>query len=271
MPQSTAALTLAVVRKTFRCAILNLIVLFTLSLSQPATGQPFPDPNAPSYARGEAIVMTASPRFADDDLGNGYRVDLLGVKGTRLAPARTESERISRTGEWLRRSENEVTLNVQSTAVGMVDVTLPADSPRRVMNVMLYRLKRASRLIDTGVDRIEATPEASLLLTKIYHGHAFNLAIVGTEETFTPEAVAAVRRCYEEDRPLEPVLKRYELKVSASSRGLVTRVPWTAVPDRIPVSWSDVKALYPMDEPEAVFAEYTFLRDVTPDPVQWTQ
>jgi hypothetical protein len=137
------------------------------------------------------------------------------------------------------------------------------------MSVTLYKLTSVTRLADSNIRGITATPDAGLMLTRIYYGQAFNLAIVGMEDTFTPAAISAVRRAYADDRPLEPVLERFDLKVSAASRGLVTRVPWTAVPERIPRTWAQVEEMYPPEEP--VFAEYMLLQDITPAPVEWRQ
>lgn len=256
----------------FVCVILTILP----SLAQ---AQPFEHPNRSSYARGDAVVMMASPKFTEDDLGNGYRIDLLGVKGARVidqeadqeADREVASEDIDDTGRWIRRRANVFTLNIGSTALGMESVTFDASEPRRVMSVTLYDLTHVTRLADSDIQGIAATPAASLMLTRIYYGRAFNLAVVAMKDTFTPDAVAAVRRAYEEDRPLEPVLERYDLNVSAASRGLVTRVPWTAVPERIPRTWAQVEEMYPLEEPEPVFAEYTLLQDVTPEPVEWAE
>jgi len=255
-------------RLSFVAALLLVLLLFP---TVTAYGQPFQDPNRSSYARGDAVVMMASPKFTDEDLGNGYRIDLLGVEGTSLIKRDLVSENIDETGRWIRRRENVFTLNIGSTALGMESVTFDASEPRRVMSVTLYKLTGVKRLADSTIQGLTATPDAGLMLTRIYYGQAFNLAIVGMEDTFTPATIAAVRRAYEDNRPLEPVLERFDLKVSAASRGLVTRVPWTAVPERIPRTWAQVEQMYPLEEPEPVFAEYTLLQDITPDPVEWRQ
>ena len=248
-----------------------LLLVFLINPSAPAASQPFQDPNRSSYARGDAVVMMASPKFSDADLGNGYRIDLLGVNGTELVDRDVVSEDLDDTGRWIRRRENVFTLNVGSTALGMESVTFDGSEPRRILSITLYKLTRVTRLASNDIQGLAATPDAGLMLTRIYHGRAFNLAVVATKDRFTPAAVSAVRRAYKENRPLEAVLERYNLKVSAASRGLVTRVPWTAVPERIPRTWAQVEQMYPMEEPEPVFAEYTLLQDVTPDPVQWRQ
>jgi hypothetical protein len=235
----------------------------------PATAQPFDDPNAASYERGDAVVMNASPRFSKENLGYGYRLDLRGIEGAPVVRDTIITDAQTDSGIWLRRRMNDFTLNVEASAVGMVDRTLPADSPRRILGVTLYRLDRVERIRLPSVRDIEATQGRELLLTRLYYGWSLNFSIVGTKDTFTPDAIAAVRKAFADKTPLEPVLRRYNLEIAASSRGLVTRVPWTNVPERIPLDWNGVAEQYPLEEPEPVFAEYTLLTDLRPTPIPW--
>lgn len=251
-------------------AIITFLVLATTGcVHLPVSAQPFEDPNRPSYKRGDAVVMNASPRFSTDNLGYGYRLDLRGIEGGPVVRDTVITEAQPDSGIWLRRRMNDFTLNVEASAVGMVDRTLPADTPRRILGVTLYQLDRVERIHLPSVRDIDAAPGRELLLTRIYYGWSLNFSIVGTQDTFTPSAIAAVRKAFAEKTPLEPVLQRYNLEIAASSRGLVTTVPWTNVPERIPLDWNGVAEQYPRDEPEPVFAEYTFLTDVRPTPISW--
>jgi len=248
-----------------------LLLFVAISLCPlPGTSQPFDDPNATEYRRGESVVMMASPRFSTDDLGTGYRLDLLRVRGQRLRPSDPETtdlrDRETSTGVWLRRRANDFTFNIDATALGMVKVTFPPDTPRRHATFTVYRLRHVQR---QSVSRLpDARENAGLLLSAIYYGHAFNITIVGNRESFTLTAFDALTRAIESGDRIEPVLDRYNLEFTDTGRGL-DAVLWQTPPDVLPVRWADVARMYDLSAPEPVFAEYTLLRDVTPAPLAW--
>lgn len=248
-----------------------LLLVATISLCPlPGTAQPFDDPNAAEYQRGESVVMMASPRFSTEDLGTGYRLDLLRVQGQRLRPSSAETtdlrDRDASTGVWLRRRANDFTFNIDATALGMVKVTFPPDTPRRHATFTVYRLTHVER---QSVSRLpDAREDAGLLLSAIYYGHAFNITIVGDRERFTMAAFDALARTIESGERIEPVLDRYDLEFADTGRGL-DAILWQTPPDVLPVRWGDVAERYDLSAPEPVFAEYTLLRDVTPTPLSW--
>jgi len=248
-----------------------LLLFVAISLCPlPGTAQPFDDPNADEYRRGDSVVMMASPRFSTEDLGTGYRIDLLEVKGRQLLPSSAEPtdlrNRETSTGVWLRRRTNDFTLNVDATALGMVNVTFPADTPRRHATFTVYRLTHVER---QSVSRLpEAREDAGLLLSAIYYGHAFNVTVVGDPGRFPLAAFDALAQRIESGGRIEPVLDRYDLQFADTGRGL-DAILWQTPPDVLPVRWAEVSAMYDLSDPEPVFAEYTLLRDVTPAPLAW--
>jgi len=248
-----------------------LLLVATISLCPlPGAAQPFDDPNAAEYQRGESVVMMASPRFSTEDLGRGYRLDLLRVEGQRLLPASAKTtdlrDRETSTGVWLRRRTNDFTFNIDATALGMVKVTFPADTPRRNATFTVYRLTHVERQSASRLP--DAREDAGLLLSALYYGHAFNITVVGDRERFTMAAFDTLARAIESGDRIEPVLDRYDLKFADTGRGL-DAIIWQTPPDVLPVRWADVAERYDLSAPEPVFAEYTLLRDVTPAPLAW--
>lgn len=258
----------------FRLPAALLLLLSLAPAVLPSTGAQ-PRADAPSSAegpvleRGERFTLLASPRFTNDDLGGAYPVDLNGLTPTPLLDGPVQTVPGGETRTWFRRQTNDFGLNVEGTATGMINARVPVGD-RRSAGLTIYKIDRIARI--EVPETLPASPgdDASVLLTEIHYGWAFQVVIVGTTETFTRAVADRLRRRIEAGRPIEPLLRRHDLSPVVSSRGLGFGMR-TPMPDRLPLTWEAVEARYDLGAPEPVLAEYALLRDVHPAPIAWAE
>ena len=234
----------------------------------PSAAQPTERPET-VLKRGEQVLLVASPLFTTDDLGHAYEADLDGLRSRPLVDARVEVRSGGAPRTWFRKQTDGFRLNVNGTAKGMLNdpVTI---GDRRSAQLVIYKVDSVAALPPSA--RLPAfdalRDDDTLLLSELHTGWSFTVVIVGTTRTLTNRVFDELKRRVETGRPIEPVLRDYDLGAVTSSRGLGfgNRTP---VPDRLPLSWNDLTARYDLAEPQPVLAEYTLLRDIRPEPIRF--
>lgn len=233
----------------------------------PAVAQPAAPDTAPTLQRGERVVLLASPRFTNDNLGHAYEADLDGLRSRPVVDGPVETRPGGETRTWLRKMADGFRLNVNGTATGMLNDPVPIGD-RRSVQLTVYRIDSIA-----GLPASAALPasegladEDALLLSEVHYGWSFTVVIVGTTRTLTNSVYDELQRRVEAGTPIEPVLRAHDLAAVTSSRGLGFGVR-TPMPERLPLSWDDLQRRYTLAEPQPVLAEYTLLRTLRPEPI----
>ncbi|NBB73718.1 MAG: hypothetical protein GVY35_08575 [Bacteroidetes bacterium] len=246
----------------------SLLALALLLLgAAPAVAQSAAPDTVPTLQRGERVMLVASPLFTNDNLGHAYEQDLDGLRSRPVVDAPVETRPGGDTRTWLRKQDDAFRLNVEGTAKGMVNRPVPIGG-RRSVQLVVYKIDSIAALpASTALPAPEnlANDEA-LLLSEVHYGWSFTVVIVGTTRTLTNSVYADLQRRVEAGTPIEPVLRAHDLGAVTSSRGLGFGVR-TPMPDPLPLSWDDLQQRYNLSEPQPVFAAYTLLRTIRPEPI----
>jgi hypothetical protein len=233
----------------------------------PAVAQPAASDAAPTLQRGERVVLVASPRFTNDNLGHAYEQDLDDLRSRPVVEGPVQTRPGGDTRTWLRKQDDAFRLNVDGTAKGMLNDPVPIGD-RRSAQLVVYKIDSIAALPASAA---LPTPETlsdkeALLLSEVHYGWSFTVVIVGTARTLTNGVYDELRRRVEAGTPIEPVLRAHDLGAVTSSRGLGFGVR-TPVPDPLPLSWDDLQQRFDRAAPQPVLAEYTLLRPLRPKPI----
>ncbi len=250
---------------------LSLCLALLVLGAAPAIAQPAALDTGPTLQRGERVVLVASPRFTNDNLGHAYEQDLDGLRSRPVVDAPVETRPVGDTRTWLRKQDDAFRLNVEGTAKGMLNDPVTVGD-RRSAQLVVYKIDSIAALPASAALPAPETlsDEEALLLSEVHYGWSFTVVIVGTTRTLTNGVYDELRRRVEAGMPIEPVLRAHDLGAVTSSRGLGFGVR-TPVPDRLPLSWDDLQQRYDRAEPQPVLAEYTLLRPLRPEPIPFRE
>ena len=216
-----------------------------------------------TYERGEKILLPAPVGVDDTRLGIGYPVGLSRLDEKRVIP--NEVRRISENSyrAVFEKQTNSFQLNASASALNILTAEAGRESQSRHAVLTVYSVSEVASLTASPAAAQGST--ADLFVSKIYYGWALNVNISGNATSFTNGIAAELQQLAGAGGSIRNVVERNDLRSEVSLRGL------TATSSDVPIAltWQQVTEQFDIGEPQPILIEYTFLRDVSVDPIVW--
>lgn len=220
-----------------------------------------------AYEREQRVRIPAPEGISSEQLGRGRPINGSGFSVVEVVPdasARTVSESDNSYEADLRLQQSQFQLNATANALGLLSGEWSDASKNRYALLKVQNITRVDRLdLQGGRPR---NVDADYFISAIYYGWSLDVMIRGRSSSFTSGVAANLQSVIgQPGGDFRRMAQSNQLTTKVRLRGLEPK--GSSVP--IALSAEEVRQNFRIAEAEPIMVEYTFLKDVESEPIEW--
>lgn len=241
-----------------RCIYSFLLVVFALAMMSDTSHA-----QDSSYKRGDKVLIPAPVGMDNSRLGMGYPKGLSRLDEKQVIPNEVKVVPESSYRAVFQKQTNSFQFNASASALNILSARAGNSQETRHAVLTVYNVSKVASL--TASPAQATGTSADVFISKIYYGWALNVSMSGESTSFTTDVAARLQRMAGAGGSVRSVMEAHDLRSEVSLRGL------TAKADDVPIAltWQEVKRQFSIGDPQPILVEYTFLRDVDVDAIEW--